>query len=85
MDSSLFPLLLVAAGVFFFARNLWLLRNPEALRHYVTSTLSTRRWLKKYGEDGAMKMARARTLPVGMFVATCMLAWGGSMLWRIHG
>lgn len=84
MESLFLSLVLIAAGIYFGFRNVRLLRNDDALREYVQSSAKAALWVRKYGIDGATKMARESFLPLGIAISAAMVAFGSWNLWRTY-
>ncbi|MEG0113888.1 MAG: hypothetical protein RR749_15890 [Comamonas sp.] len=83
MNSLFFPLIMLAAGLFFCFRNIRFLLNEHALREYMQNSPKAALWVKKYGLVGATKMARESFLPLGLVISVGMVAVSGWSLWRI--
>lgn len=83
MEALLLNGLLVAAGIYFGARNIRLLRDDQALRDYVQTSPKAARWVSTHGVDRAVQMTRG-TLPLGIAISAAMLAFGVWNLSRIY-
>jgi hypothetical protein len=84
LEPLILSLLLVGAGIYFGLRNVRLLRNEAALREYMQSSPKATVWVRKYGLDGATKMARETFIPLGLAISAGMVAFGGWNLWRMY-
>ena len=85
MTALILNSLLLMAGVYFGVRNVLLLRSESALRAYMQSSPKAVFWVRKYGLDGASKMARESFIPLGLVVSFGMIALSAWNLWRILG
>ena len=84
MEPLILSLLLVGGGIYFGFRNLRLLRNEVALREYMQRSPKAILWVRKYGLDGATKMARESFIPLGLAISAGMVTFGGWNLWRMY-
>lgn len=84
MEPLLLSLLLIGGGIYFGLRNVRLLRNEAALREYMQSSPKATLWVRKYGLDGAIKMARESFIPLGLAISAAMVVFGGWNLWRTY-
>jgi len=84
METTLFPLLIVAVGAYFTFRNIRMLRNEALLRDYVASSPKAALWVRKYGIDGTVKLVRDTFLPLGIVVSLGFVGYGAWLLWRIY-
>ncbi|MBL0039854.1 MAG: hypothetical protein KA505_02875 [Xanthomonadales bacterium] len=80
-----FNILLLLGGLYFVVRNIRLLRSETALRAYMESSPKAVLWVRKYGLDGATKVARESFIPLGLVVSAAMIGLGAWNLWRISG
>jgi hypothetical protein len=84
MESTFLPLLIIAAGLYFGVRNLRMLRSEILLRDYIEASPQAAMWVRKYGVDGTMKLARETFLPLGIVVSVGFIGYGAWLLWNIH-
>jgi hypothetical protein len=85
METLAFPLILIVGGLYFGVRNIRFLRNENALREYMRTSPKAVLWVKKYGMEGAVKLARETFMPIGIVVSGVMVGVGGWTLWRTIG
>lgn len=76
MEFPIYSALAIAAGVYFGVRNIRLLKNEAALRQYITTSPKAAAWVQKYGIEGAMKMAKETTVPLGLIISVVLLGIG---------
>jgi len=76
VEAILLSTLLIPAGIYFGARNVRMLRSEEALRNYIQTSPKASAWVAKYGVEGAMKMAKKRTIPLGIVVSVALIGTG---------
>lgn len=84
MESTFLSLLIIAAGLYFGLRNLRMLRNETLLRAYIEASPQAAMWIRKYGVEGTMKLARETFLPLGIVVSAGFIGYGGWFLWSVH-
>lgn len=76
------PWLLVVGGAYFGLRNVRYFRDEQALRSYMETSPKATLWVRKYGIDGATRLARQTFLPLGILASLAMVAVGSWSLWR---
>ncbi len=84
MESTFLSLLIIAAGLYFGFRNFRMLRSETLLRDYIEASPQAALWIRKYGVDGTMKLARETFLPLGIVVSVGFVGYGLWLLWRTH-
>ena len=84
MEATFLSLLIIVAGLYFGLRNVRMLRNETLLRNYIEVSPQAALWIRKYGVDGTMKLARETFLPLGIAVSVCFICYGAWILWRLH-
>ena len=83
MENVALSVVLVIVGIYFGLRNIRFLRNEAALREYMQNSPKAALWVRKYGLDGATKIARKSFLPLGLVISAGMMVFGGWNLWRM--
>lgn len=84
MESTFLSLLIITAGLYFGLRNIRMLRSETLLRDYFEASPQAALWIRKYGVDGTMKLARETFLPLGVVVSIGFVGYGLWLLWRTH-
>ena len=75
--------LFLLGGVYFGLRNVQMLRSETALRKYIGCSPKAAFWVRKYGLDGAIAIAREAFIPLGVLVSLAMVGLSTWNLWRI--
>ena len=75
--------LFLLGGVYFGLQNIHMLRSETALRKYIGCSPKAAFWVRKYGLDGAIAIAREAFIPLGVLVSLAMVGLGAWNLWRI--
>ncbi len=83
MHLLIMPAILTLAGTYFLIRNVYYLRNDEALEKYILTTPKAKLWLKKFGQDKTMEYSRKYFLPIGIVVSLALLSMGVWGLWQL--
>lgn len=76
MESIIVPVITIAAGIYFFFRNIALWRDEEKLASYVQNSPRARPWVEKFGVDRTIHLMKRVLLPMGMVIAVLLLGIG---------
>lgn len=83
-EATILSVLFLVAGIYFSVRNVRMLRNETALREYMQSSPKATLWVRKFGLDGATRLARKFFLPSGLLISVAMAGVGAWNLWRMY-
>ena len=67
---------LLAAGLYFFARNIVHLRNENKLREYLEKSGKARLWIKFFGLEKTVRLTKFVFIPLGMVVSVAFIVIG---------
>ncbi len=76
IDPLLLAVLMTLAGGFFLVRNIYYLRNHEALEKYILTTPKAKPWLKKFGQEKTMEFSKKYFMPGGIVISVALLLMG---------
>ena len=80
MEPFIFPVIITLAGIFFLIRNIAHLKDETKLREYIEKSPKSKLWVKKFGVEKTMNLAKKYFLPLGILVSGCLLGVG---LWSL--